>query len=441
MPNLLDNPETSFFVIDPKGITAMRSAVWRQNQGHKIVIFNPYGEQAFELAKLGFTQFHGFNPLANLEPKSDRFSLNVRFIAEALVYGEKGSNKHFSDAARGLVSFLIKYLVTEPTETPTLGRLYQLVAGGFDYLDTKAKDGGPDVFSKAQLSSCESVRTGWRRWNSGSKEVTDVFSTAQTQLAFLDNPTLCRALTGGQFDFAALKKDKITVYLILPFESIITDEVRYLRLILLSAMSQFYQTPKNRETLVILDEFGNLGPLDVIKDGMGAIREYGVKLWPFLQSLSQLQELYPKGWPGFIANASVTSIFDINDPETAEYFSKRAGRILVPRITHQTNKSDTESLNKKTFLGLRIPQAQRGGADQTSTSGGTSTTDTETDALPVADIYNLPGDGLLTFCKGQASPDKAVKLAAWRDEPFRSRSAAMFPEAAPRLARPVEETT
>jgi len=401
LPNLLDNPETSFLVIDPKGITAAKSAAWRKTQDHKIVIFNPYKEQAEELAERGFSEFQSFNPLANLDPESEHFSSDVRYLAEALIYEAEGSGKHFADAARGFVSFLIKYLVTEPEEIKTFARLYQLVRGGVSYLDDQ------QIFEKAAASSCASVQDGWRRWATGRGEVVDAIATAETQLAFLDNPAICQALEGEPFNFADMKWRKMTVYLILPFDKLITDEVRFLRLILLVAMSQFYragkqnpyywQTPEHipKDVVVILDEFGNLGPLHMIKNGMGAIREYGVKLWPFVQNLKQLQELYPQGWEHFIANASAISLFAVNSVETAEYFSRRAARRIVEKTTHHKNPS----------------------------TGNESKTTSEhwEDALPVSDIYELPEDQLFIFRQGKAMPDKAKKLAAWRDDPFKYR--------------------
>jgi len=415
LPNLLDNPETSFFVIDPKGITAAKSAAWRQRQGHEIVIFNPYREQSAALSTQGFSQFQSFNPLANLDPENDNFSSDVRFLAEALIYDADGSGKHFSDAARGFVAFLIKYIVTQPGETKTFARLFQLVRGGIHYLDEQ------QIFEKAALSSCASVQDGWRRWATGRGEVVDAIATAETQLAFLDNPALCRALEGGPFNFANMKTRKMSIYLILPFDKIITEEVRFLRLLLLSAMSQLYRTEKGREVVIILDEFGNLGPLHMIKSGMGAIREYGVKIWPFLQSLKQLQELYPQGWASFIENASAISLFSVNSVETADYFNKRAGKAVVERITRMKGTGKSESAHKKMLLGFELPEASKGGSDSASENYSESKAEHWEDGLPVAEIYNLPKDQLLIFRQGRAMPDRAEKLAAWRDEPFKAR--------------------
>lgn len=131
LPNLLNLPEHSVFVIDPKGENALVSARYRKEQGHEIVIFNPYGYQSAEFEKRGFTQFQNFNPLASLKHDSQDFADDVAVIADALIY-ETGGDSHWVEAAKGLIEFLIMYLVTEPKEanTRTFRRLRELIAGG-----------------------------------------------------------------------------------------------------------------------------------------------------------------------------------------------------------------------------------------------------------------------------------------------------------------------
>jgi type IV secretion system protein VirD4 len=78
-------------------------------------------------------------------------------------------------------------------------------------------------------------------------------------------------------------------------------QARYLRLVLLIAMSQFMRFEKgNHQVLMMLDEFANLGKLNIIENGYGLIAGHGVTLWSFVQNLTQLQNLYPKNWETFI---------------------------------------------------------------------------------------------------------------------------------------------
>ena len=58
---------------------------------------------------------------------------------------------------------------------------------------------------------------------------------------------------------------------------------------------------------------------------------YGVKLWPIVQNLGQLQELYPQNWETFMGNAGQWMAFALNDQSTAKYLSDRLGRRIMWR--------------------------------------------------------------------------------------------------------------
>lgn len=75
-----------------------------------------------------------------------------------------------------------------------------------------------------------------------------------------------------------------------------------------------------------MDEFYAIGPLATLAKASGALAGYGLKLWPILQNLSQLRELYPKNWQTFFANAGAVQIFGVNDRETAHEIVERLGK-------------------------------------------------------------------------------------------------------------------
>ena len=54
-------------------------------------------------------------------------------------------------------------------------------------------------------------------------------------------------------------------------------------------------------------------------DIMGIGRGYRLQLWPVLQDLNQLEELYPKRWQTFLSNAGAQLFFAPRDLKTAEY--------------------------------------------------------------------------------------------------------------------------
>ena len=83
-------------------------------------------------------------------------------------------------------------------------------------------------------------------------------------------------------------------------------------------------TPKP-PVLLCLDEFATLGHMQAIENAAGQIAGFGVKLWPIIQDLGQLETLYEKRWQTFMANAGVLQFFGNSDLTTLEWISKRLG--------------------------------------------------------------------------------------------------------------------
>ena len=78
--------------------------------------------------------------------------------------------------------------------------------------------------------------------------------------------------------------------------------------------------------LFLLDEFAALGRLEAVERAMGLMAGYGLQLWPILQDMSQLRDLYGDRANTFIANAGVQQVFGVNDFETAKWLSQMIGQ-------------------------------------------------------------------------------------------------------------------
>lgn len=59
---------------------------------------------------------------------------------------------------------------------------------------------------------------------------------------------------------------------------------------------------------------------------MGLMADYGLQLWPILQDMSQLKDLYGARANTFVANAGVLQTLGVNDFETAKWLSQMIGR-------------------------------------------------------------------------------------------------------------------
>ena len=98
--------------------------------------------------------------------------------------------------------------------------------------------------------------------------------------------------------------------------------------------------PPSGSTLFLLDEFAALGLLEAVERAMGLMAGYGLQLWPILQDMSQLRDLYGARANTFIANAGVQQVFGVNDFETAKWLSQIMGQETIGYQTQNFKPGD-----------------------------------------------------------------------------------------------------
>jgi type IV secretory pathway TraG/TraD family ATPase VirD4 len=178
------------------------------------------------------------------------------------------------------------------------------------------------------------------------KEGLSILSTALTETEWLDSSAIMSDLQGGmdvkgnQFDFARLKVEPTTVYLVLPPEYLETHST-WLRVLINAIMLPLLRSTEDAPVpvLFMLDEYAALGRMEIIESNLALMRGYGVKLLPVLQDLSQLKDIHEKRWESFISNAGVRHIFAPQDWTGQKYFSDLAGQ--RPWTYKTTGQSDS----------------------------------------------------------------------------------------------------
>ena len=140
-----------------------------------------------------------------------------------------------------------------------------------------------------------------------------------------------RALGASDFSLRELNEGNTTVYLVLP-PQYLDEHGRFLRLFVNLALQTAAEGRKGKyATLFLLDEFYALGRLQQLAKSAGLMAGYGVKLWPIIQNIGQVQELYPENWETFLGNAGQWMVFAVNDQTTAGYLSDRLGKRIIWR--------------------------------------------------------------------------------------------------------------
>jgi type IV secretion system protein VirD4 len=316
IPNLLSY-RGSILVVDPKGENA-RVTARRRGEIGKCYVLDPFGTTDHVSAS--------YNPLARITESNPDRSDDAAALADALVVRAVGEDSHWDDEAAALLEGMI--LFTALYETPErrhLGTVREIITES------------PDRFAKILdvMKDCGGLvaRTANRHLSKSDREASSVLSTAQRHTKFLDSDRMAKVLAPSDkgLSFAELKRYQgTTVFLCIPPDRLDTYG-RWLRLMVNEALLDMANDdPKpTLPVLFLLDEFAALGQLQSVKRAMGLMAGYGMRLWPFLQDLSQLTSTYAEAAGTFFANAGAIQLFGMNDIETAKRISETIGQETV----------------------------------------------------------------------------------------------------------------
>jgi type IV secretion system protein VirD4 len=361
LPNLVSvrgGYHHSVICIDPKGqnaaVSSRRRAMGRfkrnpDGSNSKEIepffchLLNPYNEHNMGTSR--------FNPLSHLRITDPNIMGAVRGIGEALIIGD-GDNSYFTDSARNLCVGLMLHLIETKPGHATLGEMRKLLTME-----------PPVNFRVELLSIIEGTKFPFIGELLGSfmgdtRDIISVINTARTQTAFLSDPSIQNLLSASDFNWLDLKKQKTTVYIILPMNMLIQNS-RFFRLLIVSSLDTLTSMPGGRKVLFILDEFALLGHLSSIENAFGLAAGYNVQLWPFVQDLGQLKDIYKTRWESFLANAGVVQFFGINDTVTADFVSKRCGQSTIINNTINENEISIAQ-SKGGFSGFSTSTKQEG---------------------------------------------------------------------------------
>lgn len=173
------------------------------------------------------------------------------------------------------------------------------------------------------------------------KSVTAVFGSKTN---IFDDINVENITSVSEFQFSDLGKKPTALFIIVP------DEDRsYFQLvtiivgILYKDLVKFANQPENKGVLPtkiewILDEFANCPPLDSIEALVSVARSRGMRFQFFIQSFSQLDQVYGKEISSIIQDNCALTYLKTNSVECAETISKKLGKATI----------ETSSINQST---------------------------------------------------------------------------------------------
>lgn len=338
IPNLLLWPGSAL-VIDPKGTNAAVTAARRGKGGGRVTEF--LGQDVYVVDPFGIVPGVAsarFNPLAAIDPAGPEFAEEVALLADALVVAERESEaSHWDEGVKILIGGIIAFLVMSGREATLLDLRRALTA----------KDTDLDRLFQAMLAAGGLAATAASLMrNAGPNERGSFLTTALRNTQWLESAAMQPVITASDFDVRDLKRKAMTVYVVLPPEYL-EEHKRFMRLFVNLAIRGVSKGKRPKHPILfVLDEFYSLGRLTVMEKASGLLASYGLKLWPVIQNIGQLQHLYPHNWETFFANAGAVQYFGVNDKATGEYLIARLGKAAREESIGQREMRIVEELRE-----------------------------------------------------------------------------------------------
>ncbi|WP_093003577.1 Ti-type conjugative transfer system protein TraG [Rhizobium sp. NFR07] len=159
-----------------------------------------------------------------------------------------------------------------------------------------------------------------------------VYANAIKETHWLSYPNYAALVSGSTFSSGSIGAGKTDVFINIDLKTL-EAHAGLARVIIGSFLNAIYNRNGTIEgrALFLLDEVARLGYMRVLETARDAGRKYGITLTLIYQSIGQLRETYGgrDAASKWFESCSWISFAAINDPETAEYISRRCGLITV----------------------------------------------------------------------------------------------------------------
>ena len=307
-------------------------------------------------------EFNELEELKKLDIKEYLESKDNEYILNLIKDNQNESAKHQAEANRLVISLANLIFVEKNTKDPfwinASRQLFIGIVGIFleDYklgLIDKNKINISSI-KKFQNSSLIKENQNYLQRNLNSRPygtlskdyLTSIISAAENtyksitavfgeKMSIFDDLNVENITSVSEFKFTDIGKKPTALYIIVP------DEDRaYFQLVtiiigmLIKDLTKFANLKENNGTLPIkvewiLDEFANCPPLDAIETVVSVARSRGMRFYFFIQSFSQLDQVYGKEIANIIQDNCALVYLKTNTVETAEIIVKKLGKSTI----------------------------------------------------------------------------------------------------------------
>ncbi|WP_082496555.1 Ti-type conjugative transfer system protein TraG [Aminobacter sp. DSM 101952] len=202
-----------------------------------------------------------------------------------------------------------------------------------------------------------------------------VYANAIKETHWLSYSNYAALVAGSSFTTSDLAEGNTDIFLAFDLK-VLDAHPGLARVVLGSLLNAIYNRSGSVEkrTLFLLDEVARLGYMRILETARDAGRKYGITLVMIFQSLGQLREAYGgrDATSKWFESASWISFAAINDPDTAEYVSRRCGdtTVEVDQVsTSSRSRTRTKQLSRRALVMPQEVMAMRADEQIVFTAG------------------------------------------------------------------------
>lgn len=323
-------------VIDPKGDAYRAVKRRRESMGRLVRCIDP-----LNLAG-GVDRW---NPLLLVDP-TDILYLQSMALSLLPPAKEASENSYFQSRASDLIVAAILATVRNGQADPVGAAL--LLMKPDDML--KAVRGATDHSSQAAVAILE--------MDARSRD--SITSTAQQATQWLRDVRMQNVVQAHTFELADLAAGNVDLFIVLPAGEEKKVLAPYVRWLLADLFASVRKNRPSERIIAFIDEAFVLGRFDAILNGVGELPGYGLSLWTFWQSRSQLVDTYNvNGADTMIATAEMLNIFNLpaSLPKENEYWSDAIGTYTGIKTTTTSDSKTGKPIPTKATEAVRLVPA------------------------------------------------------------------------------------
>lgn len=339
VPTLCNLTEGSVIVTDPSGeLSAMTSR--RRAEIGPVIFLNPFAPKFSEETGLDFHDA-GFNPFSTLDPAAATFISDTNALARFLmVTDRKESGSYWNDEGTEFLSLMIASIrLYDAPDLHNLKFLYRVVRDSSANIQQRLEwimgEGHPALQDDAQrfFDIIEKAKPQWAGIAS---------KAALATKRYAPTTPLGEHTAKDGFDVRRLKRENVTVYLLVP-SSMLSVALPWLNMLVGVFGTAIGQPGPASWVTLLVDEAPSLGYLPDLRPQMAQNRKAGLRVWLFTQTYAALAspELYGhEGVKEILGLSTIKQFFAVDEPEVQELISKMAGQRSVSNPNSGGNMGD-----------------------------------------------------------------------------------------------------